>query len=199
MRSQTWDCLRLEPKPQQPFRRALLPSTFSSCAVRLWFQRTWKNLKNYQNFLFHTRHKDYLNLQVNSQLGTHLWMHAAHMYTRLCLRIFHMHTWNTNFKNKVKHNKKRSSPIFSTPCLWQPPTYSLYLWAFQILFSFLDSSNKGHHPVFVFVWFISLSIKPPGSFMLSKGKIYLFFYGWKIFHLVCTYTHKYVCVYVCTL
>ena len=74
--------------------------------------------------------------------------------------------------------------ITFTPCLWQPPVCSLFLW---VLF-FLDSTYKWDHMVFVFLWLTSLSIVP---WKIS----FFFFYGWIIFR--CIYTPHFLYLFIC--
>ena len=71
---------------------------------------------------------------------------------------------------------------FPTPSpLWQPPVWSLYLWIgfcfapFVHLDCFLGFTYKWNHMIFVFLWFISLSIIPSRSiYVVTNGKISFF-------------------------
>ena len=65
--------------------------------------------------------------------------------------------------------------------LWRPPVCSLYLWIcfcfiiFVHLACFSDFTYKWNHMIFVFLWFISLSIIPSRSIhVVTNGKISFF-------------------------
>ena len=76
-----------------------------------------------------------------------------------------------------------------TPSSPGNPHFVLYVYkSISVLFvhlfwSFLDLMNKWNHMVFVFVWFISLSIIPSRSIhVVANGKISFLFNGQVIFH-----------------
>ena len=61
----------------------------------------------------------------------------------------------------------------------------LFLFCCIHSFYFLDSTYKWQHAVFVFLWVMSLSIILSRSIhVFVHGKIFIFFYGWVVFHCV---------------
>ena len=74
----------------------------------------------------------------------------------------------------------------ATTCLFSVSlTVSVWLCSF-ICFYLLESTYKWHHTVFVFVWFISLSIRSSRSFHVVANVKISFFFMANIPLLICT-------------
>ena len=79
-------------------------------------------------------------------------------------------------------------------CLW---IYFYFVTKF-ISITFLDSTYKWYHIIFVFVWFTSLTmIISRSNHVIVNGIILFFFYGWVVLHFVCVCVCVCVCVHIC--
>ena len=76
-----------------------------------------------------------------------------------------------------------------SPCPWEPPVYSLYLWTWCSVFLFCfvkDSTNKWDHTVsgLSLTYFSLHNAKSEGIHVVTNGKISFFLYSWVIFQCI---------------
>ena len=135
-----------------------------------------------------------LTIRHHTKLIQYCWLYSPgctlHLYDLFILEL------------KVCALGSWSPSTFCSPkplSLWQPPIFSLYLWV--LVFSFFFFFFRILH-ISEIMWYLSffgfhcLVQYIQGASMLSQMADFIF-YGWVVFHCVCTYTHAYIPLCVC--